>query len=116
MDTRSSPDIVEALRASQLSAYQTLRHAAADEIERCHADIKALMEQVGDQFSEIERLRGEAATPIDPAAVTRLIRWRDVGDGPISYVSGSQSFSDDVIALLREYKRLRAPAQPPRRP
>jgi hypothetical protein len=36
---------------------------AATEIERCHADIKALMEQCGDQFAEIERLRGVAQEP-----------------------------------------------------
>jgi hypothetical protein len=36
----------------------------------------------------------------DPLAIERLIRWRDVGDGPATYTAGSKQFGDDVIVLL----------------
>lgn len=45
---------------------------------------------------------------IDPAAIDRLIRWRDVGDGPATYTAGSKQFGDDVIVLLALVSR---PAQ-----
>ncbi len=35
-------------------------------------------------------------------AYERLVRWRDVGDGPAAYVSGSRLFTHDVIELLKE--------------
>ena len=37
---------------------------------------------------------------IDPMAIQRLRRWREVGDGPASYTAGSKQFADDVIVLL----------------
>ena len=32
----------------------------------------------------------------------RLIRWRDVGDGPVAYTAGDGNFGADVIVLLKE--------------
>ena len=32
----------------------------------------------------------------------RLVRWRDVGDGPVAYTAGDGNFGADVIALLKE--------------
>jgi hypothetical protein len=40
--------------------------------------------------------------------ITNLKRWRDVGDGPISYTAGSKQFADDVIVALAEISRLTA--------
>lgn len=37
-----------------------------------------------------------------PAAVERLRRWRDVGDGPPNYTAGDEQFAADVVALLAE--------------
>ena len=33
-------------------------------------------------------------------AIERLIRWRDVGDGPTSYTAGNIHFGSDVLLLL----------------
>lgn len=40
-------------------------------------------------------------------AIERLTRWRDVGDGPISYTAGSGDFAKDVTEALAEIERLR---------
>src|SRR3989304_4437550 len=69
---------------------------------------------IAEAANEIKRLRADRAEPdttpmcIDPKAIERLKRWREVGDGPISYTAGSKQFADDVIVLLVEVDRLRA--------
>lgn len=35
-------------------------------------------------------------------AYDRLVRWRDVGDGPVGYCAGDTDFGNDVKALLAE--------------
>lgn len=40
--------------------------------------------------------------------IANLKRWRDVGDGPVTYTAGSKQFGNDVIVALREIERLRA--------
>lgn len=42
-----------------------------------------------------------------PNAYERLKRWRDVGDGPISYTAGDGNFGADVKWLLGEVDQLR---------
>lgn len=47
-------------------------------------------------------------TSLDPTAVDRLIRWRDVGDVAVTYTAGSKQFGDDVIVVLDDIKTMRA--------
>ena len=41
----------------------------------------------------------------------RLKRWRDVGDGPVTYCAGDAEFSLDVQALLQERDEMLAALQ-----
>jgi len=54
---RDGSDLPRLMFESLIDSLVDLMIEGADEIERCHADIKSLMEQCGDQFTEIERLR-----------------------------------------------------------
>lgn len=40
-------------------------------------------------------------------ALCRMRRWRDSGDGALSYAAGSVTFAEDVKALLAEVERCR---------
>ena len=51
--------------------------------------------------AERESAAEPAAAP-SKGAYERLVRWRDVGDGPVNYMPATEDFGNDVRMLLTE--------------